>query len=123
MIARNSVGGLISGGIILADAACPSGYSRVTVVDGKFVVGGAAYNAAAGGGATHTHNVPAHTHPQSSGTTGGGTASGSGTPTTRGDKAHTHPGGSGTSGTGGAATSDSKSNSPPFANVLLCKKD
>ena len=123
MIARNNVGGFISGGIILADAACPSGYTRVTVVDGKFLVGGATYNAAAGGAASHTHAVPAHTHSLSSGTTGGMTPQTSGPGGTGTTGGHTHGGGSGTSGSGGSGTSDSQSNSPLFANMVLCKKD
>lgn len=125
MIARNSVGGLVSGGIILADAACPSGYTRVIAVDGRFLVGGATYNAAAGGAATHTHNVTGHTHPISSGTTNSnsGVAGFGGGPGVNTHPTHTHGGGSATSGSGGSATSDSQSNSPLFANMVLCKKD
>ena len=53
---------LRSGTIGLFDAACPSGWTRVSAWDGKFLRGSATYNAAAGGAATHTHTTAAHVH-------------------------------------------------------------
>ena len=125
MIARNNVGGFISGGIILADAACPSGYTRVTVVDGKFLVGGATYNAAAGGAASHTHaDLATHNHsisfntasttPPEVGQSGGGASS------QNSNAAHTH-GISGTS-TNGTVSVPSQTVDPSYATVILCKR-
>lgn len=122
MIARNSAAP--SGAIIIeVGLACPSGYTRFATIDGKFLVGSATYNAAAGGASTHTHNVPAHTHTLSNATTA--TAS---TPRdnpvagTVGNN-HTHGDGGGTSGSGGSGTTDAQSNTHPYATVLLCQKD
>ncbi len=75
-----------SGAILMvSSASCPTGYTRLATLDGKFLVGGATFNAAAGGSDTlnlahshggstgshaltiaeipsHTHSTPAHTH-------------------------------------------------------------
>jgi len=49
---------LPQGIILMADAACPSGWTRVAAFDGLFVRGAA--NGATGGVATHTHTGPSH---------------------------------------------------------------
>jgi len=50
---------LPQGIILMADAACPSGWTRVSALDGLFVRGAASYGAT-GGVATHTHTGPSH---------------------------------------------------------------
>jgi hypothetical protein len=53
----------IPAGMILPfDAACPSGWTRVSAWDGKFVRGSATYDAVGGGADTHLHTGPSHTH-------------------------------------------------------------
>lgn len=56
---------LPSGMISMFDTDCPSGWTRVTDLDGKFLVGGSSYSAAAGGNDSITlaeANLPSHTH-------------------------------------------------------------
>jgi len=57
-----SFGALKSGWIAMFDAACPSGWTRVSAWDSKFLRGAAAYDVVGGGAATHTHTVAAHIH-------------------------------------------------------------
>lgn len=127
MLARNTVGSLVVNGIIIwSGTSCPEGYSRFTAVDAKFIVGGAAYNAAAGGAATHTHTVPGHTHAISSPTTSampsepGVAVSPPESPISQATS-HTHTSSSGTSGSF-SGTTDSQNNPPLYATVLLCQK-
>lgn len=54
-------GSLPPGAILMFDAACPSGWTRVSALDGKFVRGNAAYGGS-GGADTHLHTGPNHTH-------------------------------------------------------------
>jgi len=61
-----------TGMISMFDTSCPSGWTRVTGLDGKFLVGGSSYSASAGGSDSVTLSIaqlPAHTH---TGTTAGG---------------------------------------------------
>lgn len=51
-----------SGMIAMFDTDCPCGWTRVGELDGRFLMGGTAYNPSAGGSETHTHTVPSHTH-------------------------------------------------------------
>ena len=130
-----------SGAMILWDGAvCPTGYARVSTLDGKFLVGGSTFNAAAGGTDTlnlaHNHGgatgstaltldqIPPHTH----GLRGHNSAGGPGpnwfpnlsdpvyttTESAGGGQGHTH-----------TISNDlgSVENRPAFATVLLCKKD
>ncbi|MBI2885549.1 MAG: hypothetical protein HYY15_05200 [Candidatus Omnitrophica bacterium] len=124
-----------SGAVIMwTGASCPAGYTRLTVLDGRFLVGGGSYNAAAGGSDTHTHGTgsyagPSHTHAAGTLQTndnawpyggGGGEPLMSGW-TTQGPHAvsgSTASGGTG-SVTGTSASADSR---PAFATVLLCQK-
>jgi len=55
---------LPQGIILMADAACPSGWTRVSALDGLFVRGASSYGAT-GRAATHTHSGPSHTHTMS----------------------------------------------------------
>jgi hypothetical protein len=50
-----------SGMIGMFDVACPSGWTRVSAWDNKFIRGAATYGGT-GGSATHTHSGPSHTH-------------------------------------------------------------
>lgn len=57
--------------ILLADAACPTGWTRVSAFDGLFVRGAATYGATGGGGTHshgHTHTTSLHAHNQNFGT-------------------------------------------------------
>jgi hypothetical protein len=139
----DDAGRLVPSGAVLLwiGAACPASYTRVTALDGKFLVANATYNAAAGGSNTkdlsHQHGAGSYTaadHTHGAGsyavapmtTHGGGCCGGglnnppattpvSGTSGNSGSLAV-----SGTSGTGGSASVDIR---PVFATVLLCQKD
>ena len=132
-VASWQANGVPAGAVILwTGASCPAGYTRLSTLDGKFLVGGTSYNAAAGGSNTHDHGgqtgshvltiaeIPAHTH----GLKGHANAGGEGpnwfpntsdsvytnTESTGGGAGHTHP-------------ISSADNRPEFATVLLCQKD
>jgi hypothetical protein len=122
------------GAIILWDGAiCPTGWTRVSALDGKFLVGDTSYNAAAGGSNTITPTgtnaaEAAHTHVVSR----DGWGEGGATPFS-GRLLTTDPEGNNqvaandrTSGAGTshnhAFTGDSFDNRPAYATVLLCKK-
>ena len=73
-----------SGIITMFDTNCPSGWTRLTALDGKFLTGGATYNTAVGGSDSITlaeANLPSHTH-------------GVGTLAAANESAHTHGDGS-----------------------------
>jgi len=122
-----------SGAVILwTGASCPAGYTRLSALDGRFLAGGASYNAAAGGSNTHTHEAggytgPSHTHSVSIQTSASqnnnnGCSGGSFCP--QADHYHQV---NGTTGAGGAGiitgTSASADSRPAFSTVLLCQKD
>lgn len=128
--------GLPPGAVILwTGASCPGGFTRLSALDGRFLVSGPAYDAAAGGSNTHGHGAggytaPSHTHSASSGThthafravvsnAGGIDPAWSET-----NASSPGPGGTGTGGagpvTGESAQADSR---PEFATILLCQKD
>lgn len=94
------------GMIAMFDTNCPSGWTRLTALDGKFLVGGTSYNTAAGGSDSITLavvNLPSHTH--GAGTLGADSAGSHSHGTT--DPGHTHDipkswGGSGSGGVWGA---------------------
>jgi len=127
---------VVSGLIAIFDAACPTGWTRVSAWDSKMIRGAAAYGAT-GGADTHTHTGPSHTHTYASHThsvaahthnqiTGGDTVNTAGgaivvAATVNNSAMHTGitsgstealmnsgaaSGGSGTSGAGSAATTD-----------------
>jgi len=52
---------VVSGLIAIFDAACPTGWTRVSAWDSKMIRGAASYGAT-GGADTHTHTGPSHTH-------------------------------------------------------------
>jgi len=121
------------GAIIMCKSACPSGYARVTELDGKFITGGATYSASAGGSNTHSHNIPAHSHSLDSGIVNG---------ITPGDATGSYVGGNGgymrlkgyvippqpgsalktTTTLSAAATSGPADSRPEFATIIFCEK-
>jgi len=126
--------GIPSGLVAVFDnVSCPSGWTRLAELDGKFLVGGSSYNPSAGGSNTHTHGAGSYTGPSHGHTMpnvdcmgwdarpGGGGACGE-TNAVRGasfvGKASQNAGTGPITGT--SAPADSR---PEFATVLLCKKD
>lgn len=145
----DNVDSVPSGLIAMFDTNCPSGWTRLTALDGKFLTGGASYNAVAGGSDSitlTTSNLPAHTH--GAGTLAAdeagahthqyldkyctnvhhysGTADyacdtpASRTGTTATSGAHTHTISGSTGATGSGTAFD---NRPVFATIVICKKD
>ena len=107
--------GIPSGLIAIFDANCPSGWTRVSAFDEKFLRGSASYGGT-GGAVSHYHSV--NPPPTTSGT-GAGDSVDEGTlagypvsPPT-----HTH------SVDIAPFNSDSEDNLPPYINVVFCKKD
>lgn len=123
------------GAIILwSGAACPANYTRMSILDGKFIVGGQSFETAAGGSNTHAHDAgsytsQSHTH---SVPHNGWTSNGSGTDMSilamgKGGEDFARPTTHNVSGSGGAlpilGSSGSVDSRPEFATVLLCQKD
>ncbi|MBI3011412.1 MAG: hypothetical protein HYY58_02835 [Candidatus Omnitrophica bacterium] len=123
-----------SGAVILwTGASCPAGYTRLSALDGKFLVADTTYQPAAGGSNTkdlsHTHSTPSHTHTNTNVQCMGWNA-GPGGPGTCGSTnavvgsyfqgQQTQSGGGGQTGSGGSAGVDIR---PAFASVLLCQKN
>jgi len=123
-----------TGAIILwMGESCPEGYSRVTTMDGKFLVSGTGYNPAAGGsnvasGSTDAHvlsvaEMPAHTHDYDYGIN----AAGGGIPHILRPMNHVKAGTDQVKSKGGGQghshTISSIDNRPEFATVILCEKD
>ena len=133
-----------SGAIILwTGGSCPAGYTRVSELDGRFLVGGTSYSPAAGGSLTHTHGAgsyvgPSHTHTipidgyafSGSANYGGGSSTWIDNRMAVGGAASEHNLGtavdqpqSGASGTGPVTgTSAAADSRPPFATLLVCQK-
>jgi len=119
------------GAIILwMENECPSGYSRLSALDGKFITAGPDYNAEAGGSNTHTHSIPPHAH-NFSATTSGASGPSHGWNAGRGSSSdasdapelrHTHSI-SGSTNSDGSGTTDIADSRPEFATMLLCQKD
>lgn len=120
-----------AGAVILwTGASCPTGYTRLSALDGRFLVGSSSYNSAAGGSNTknlnHMHSTPAHSH-DSVGHFHTYYSDGSS------DFRNTSPPAGTTyvnSGGGGAGTTGQPNPDlstidirPMFANVLLCQRD
>jgi hypothetical protein len=120
--------------ILWLGANCPSGYSRVSALDGKFLVGGASYRASAGGAnaitpsgsvsvASHTHRVLATQ--QIWGLNWGHGGGGYLITIAANENAARATNDADTSSTAPAASFSGSSfdNRPEFATVLLCQKD
>ena len=117
-----------SGAIILwTGSSCPAGYTRVSAMDGKFLVSSSTYNPVSGGSNTHSHSGGPFSGTTSnesdntylsvqSGYPNDRIAGGDGTaPVRHWSHTHTYSGSTGSTG-----SADSR---PEFATVLLCKKD
>lgn len=111
--------------IVIATAACPTGYTRVVALDNKYLTSDVTYNAAAGGASAHTHgDLASHTHSISL-TTATTTPAGvlrafSGPAIVFTPLAHAHSV-SGTSA-GGIVSIPSQTVDPSYATVILCKR-
>jgi len=123
-------------------ATIPSGWSRVTELDGVFPRGNVSSGTptGTGGNASHSHTTPGHTHPigphshavgGSTGTSNASTTSArfSGASQAQADQPHSHPRPSSTgshpgqnSGSSAPGTS-SASNLPPYRNVIWIRSD
>lgn len=110
------------GAITLATAACPTGYTRVSALDGRYLVSDATYNAAAGGAASHSHANISHTHSMTLTTAADGSLISNGTDSVSVGQtsSHTHSI-SGTS-TSTAVSVPSQTVDPTYATVILCKR-
>ncbi len=51
-----------TGTVVMFDATCPAGWTRLSDIDDKFVKAAAAYSASGGGNADHIHTISNHTH-------------------------------------------------------------
>jgi len=99
-----------SGNVIMfADAACPTGWTRATTLDGKFLYGSATYGTT-GGSNSHSHTDATATSSSISTTNiaGSTTAGTSGTTTT-----HTHTNLK-------ASVNNNASVQPPYKDAILC---
>lgn len=103
-----------SGMIAPFDTACPSGWTRVTAWDNKFVMGGAAYGTT-GGNTTHLHDCTPGS--KASRTANSGAITTGGTDGSCSKQTHTHTLTFPTTSTSGVT------NEPPYINVVFCKKD
>lgn len=120
---------MISGLILMFDAAAPAGWTRVSALDSKFPRGAAVYGGT-GGTATHTHTAGNHTHAQSMGGAAYATSAGQiVAASASGATMYVASGGGADTGmrTGaaanGSATSVAADNLPAYIEVLFYKKD
>ena len=133
-----------TGSIMMFNTNCPTGWTRISALDGKFLVGGESYNVATGGADSitlTTANMPAHTHTGTTASDGAHThtasyvSSNAGvgsyysmgrglrndliyTTTTSSNGAHTHTFTTGSTGSGTAFD-----NRPAYATIVICEKD
>ena len=143
--------GVDSGMIAIFVAACPTGWTRVSAWDGKYLRGAASYGGA-GGAATHDHTVSdhihsfAHTHNQKIGVWApkiyadgdwenkmgysSGGASGADIYGQVANDSNSYnrvasgfASGGGDSGLGGAGNTGAVNHEPPYIEVIFCKKD
>lgn len=129
---------VVSGLIAIFDAACPTGWTRVSAWDGKVIRGASSYGAT-GGADTHTHShvhtAAAHTHGQNYGAQNQTTSANLIVATGSNGLAMTVTGGAGStayqmqsgaaSGGGADTASDATAGSslPAYISVVFCKKD
>ncbi len=122
-----------AGAILVFDAACPSGWTRVSAFDGKFVRGAAAYGAT-GGADTHTHSYASHTHPHTHAGYSFAAApeavtidAAGGSSTGYAATIHTHTliatGPTNAFDTTAAGTTDAGNSIPAYQDVIFCKKN
>jgi len=111
-----------TGAIAIFDTSCPSGWTRVSAFDGKFLRGASSYGGT-GGADTHTHTVASHTHTSpnhahslSTGAVASGTGAYGVTSSTTASDA------SGTTGAASPAT-NAGSSLPSYIEVVFCKRN
>jgi len=126
--------GTVPSGLIAIFITCPSGWTRITQFDDRFLMGAAVANfGPVGGAATHSHVIDAvgsHTHSfsdtSSTESSNSNIEKGDGTNgvSSRPNAGHTH-GVSGTTGSGGGHTHTEQvaSSLPPYCHVVFCMKD
>ena len=127
--------GVPSGLIVMFDVPCPTGWTRVSAWDDKFIRGAATYDAVGGGAATHTHYFlyHDHAHTHAVGSFALNASTGSVTIGLTGDNfaahAHTHAGGALASNAAAFDSADDGDSDvantalPPYVNMIFCKKD
>lgn len=126
MIASGTLNVVTAGLVILSDgASCPTGFTRLTALDNRFLQANTTYNAAAGGASTHQH--PSHSHGVGHDSTlGTGSASNPASTTGAGSSqtgtSHTHSSVT-VSFTGTGVQVDASNNNPSYATFLVCQKD
>jgi len=129
---------VVSGLIAIFDAACPTGWTRVSAWDSKMIRGAASYGAT-GGADTHTHShvhtMTAHTHNQVAGVQDQSTSANLIVANDMGGLAMTVTGGAGSTayqmqsgaasggGANTAADATAGSSLPAYISVVFCKKD
>jgi alpha-tubulin suppressor-like RCC1 family protein len=96
--------------VMFADTTCPSGWTRVSAMDDKFLYGSATYGST-GGIDNHGHENVSVTSTSISTTSLGGNTAGTNTGTTT---THTH--------TSLQASIGSVSSLPPYINMIMCSK-
>ena len=121
--------GIPTGGkaIVMFNVSCPTGWTRVTAFDSKFIRGASSYGGT-GGSNTHSHSgTSSHSHTgvgnhdhstsgiQASGALQSGSGYGAYGTTTGSGGAHAHP-----AAGSGISTSN---NVPEYVDVLFCSKD
>ena len=119
-----------SGVIIFRDDACPSGWTRVSALDNKFIAANANYNAAAGGNAAHTHTMSSHYHAISGNTASVNPTDIANQPTgalnVHHKDAHTHTVTGNTATDGTAATGNGSQTNmaiQTYVKLIICRKD
>ena len=130
-----TIAAIPSGIILIFDAACPTGWTRVSAFDSNFIRGAAAYGATSGGtGHVHSYQAHTHTHTHSGGYAIAGAAgtvnvdTGSGSSAPKGLDGHTHVYGPSAVDAGSASQAMGSSEGPntdlpSYINVIFCKKD
>lgn len=136
--ATHAVDGVPSGAIIIwtsTDGTCPSGYTRVSSLDGQFLRGGVAYGDT-GGAATHNHGgstgdagahshtiswVGDHTHEKGGINTCGDGRSGCWEDTKASTSAGGHSHSASSVGNHAHSITDA-SNLPPYTDVVFCQR-
>lgn len=103
-----------SGMILAFDTACPSGWTRVSAWDSKFIMGNATYGTT-GGTQSHIHDCTPGA--KVSWTASAGDSTVGGTDGSCSTIQHSH------SVTYSTTATSNVTNNPPYINVIFCKKD
>lgn len=111
--------------ILWTGTSCPTGFTRVTALDNRFLQANTTYNAAAGGASTHQH--PSHSHStihnvSITTSSAANPVAAHGTTPNAEPASHNHSTTT-VSFTSAAVQVDVADNQPAFATLLLCQKD